>query len=117
MPKNEFGTVDLFQPSMLPVGGVHVALQGAGATAKRLGIDFGQAVVGFDFQTGGAHPRIEGVVVAAEFEDVLRVAWAEEQVVARQKKAKKLEAVIYRRWQSLLTKLMIRERVRAEAVQ
>jgi xeroderma pigmentosum group C-complementing protein len=116
VPKNEFGTVDLFKPSMLPGGGVHVPLQGVAGTAKRLGIDFGLAVVGFDFQSGGAHPRMDGVVVAAESEDLLRDAWETEQQVAREKKGRKREAAVYKRWQSLLTKLMIRERVRSEAV-
>ena len=111
VPKNEFGTVDLFKPSMVPRGGVHLPLKGVGKVAKMLGIDFGQAVVGFEFKAGGARPVFEGVVVAAESADFLSDAWEQEQQAAREKRAAKKELKIFKRWHSLITKALLRQRV------
>ncbi len=45
--------------------------KGLGPLAKKLGIDYAPAVVGFDFHAGRSTPSIQGIVVAAEFEEIL----------------------------------------------
>ena len=39
--------------------------------AKTLGIDFAEAVTGFEFKAGRSYPRLEGIVVADESVDIL----------------------------------------------
>jgi xeroderma pigmentosum group C-complementing protein len=65
IPKNEFGNIDLYVPSMLPIGAAHIpceaiqlnvhvvllrpvlrAVKGVAKIARQLGIDYAEAVVG-----------------------------------------------------------------------
>lgn len=68
MPVNQHGNVDLFQPSMLPVGCVHVASEDAWKVAKLLGINYADACIGFMFGGGRAVPNISGIVICKEME-------------------------------------------------
>lgn len=52
VPRNGYGNVELFKPSMLPINTVHLRLPGLNRVCKKLGVDCAQAVVGFD-STGG----------------------------------------------------------------
>lgn len=56
MPRNEFGNVYLFLPSMMPVGCVQLNLPNLHRVARKLNIDCAQAVTGFDFHKGYCHP-------------------------------------------------------------
>jgi len=46
-------------------------VQGLGPLARKLNIDFANAVVGFDFKLGHCVPIIDGIVVATENVDLL----------------------------------------------
>jgi hypothetical protein len=46
-----------------PAGTCHIALPGAAAACRSLGIDYAPALVGFDVQRGRNLPKILGVVV------------------------------------------------------
>ena len=56
VPRNEYGNVDLFQPSMLPVGCVQLRLPSLNLIARKLNIDVATAIVGFDTHHGYPHP-------------------------------------------------------------
>jgi xeroderma pigmentosum group C-complementing protein len=56
VPRNEFGNVYLFLPSMMPVGCVQMTLPNLNRVARKLGIDCVQAITGFDFHGGYCHP-------------------------------------------------------------
>eukprot|EP00889_Picochlorum_renovo_P008341 jgi/Picre1/35371/NNA_002833.t1 len=45
---------------------------------KKIGIDFAPALTGFDIRGGRSVPRIDGVVICQEFEEILRDAYAED---------------------------------------
>lgn len=100
VPRNAYGNVELFKPSMLPKGCVHlqgnrmttnphivifviipvnssfdVLVPGLTRVAKKLRIDCAPAVVGFDYHSGGCHPTYDGFVVCEEHVDVLMDAW------------------------------------------
>lgn len=45
VPKNQYGRVDLFTPSMLPPGGAHINHTGAARAARHLGVHYAEAVV------------------------------------------------------------------------
>lgn len=56
VPRNEFGNVYLFLPSMMPVGCVQLNLPNLQRVARKLNIDCVQAITGFDFHKGYSHP-------------------------------------------------------------
>lgn len=62
VPRNEFGNVYLFLPSMMPVGCIQLHLPNLHRVARKLNIDCAQAVTGFDFHKGYCHPMcVRGV--------------------------------------------------------
>ena len=46
---------------------------------KRLGVDYGMAMTGFDIRGGRSIPRFEGIVVCEEYADQVEKEWEEEQ--------------------------------------
>lgn len=49
--RNSFGNIDIYVPSMIPLGAVHLPLKGCAKLARRLGIDYAEAVTGFEFKS------------------------------------------------------------------
>lgn len=49
------------------------------AVCKRLDVDYGMAMTGFDIRGGRSIPRFEGVVVCEEFADAVEQEWEAEQ--------------------------------------
>ncbi|KAH9889795.1 hypothetical protein C8Q73DRAFT_705476 [Cubamyces lactineus] len=111
VPKNDFGNIDLYVPSMLPAGAVHVPFKGTAKLARQLGFDYAEAVTGFEFKKRRAFPVVTGVVVAAENEAALVEAyWEMEQNAEAKRRAKRQEQVI-KRWTKLVQGLRIRQRL------
>lgn len=61
----------MFSEKCLPPGTVHLRLQRVVPVAKRLGIDFAPAMVGFEFRNGRSIPIYEGIVVCDEFKGAI----------------------------------------------
>lgn len=114
IPKNEYGNIDCFVPSMVPQGAVHIPWPGTVRICKKLGIDYAEAVTGFEFGSKMAVPIIQGVVVAAENEDLVKDAWRAEEAERRKKERLKQEKRILQTWRKFLMGLRIAERVREE---
>ncbi|GLB38652.1 putative rad4 beta-hairpin domain 2 [Lyophyllum shimeji] len=114
VPKNNFGNVDLYVPSMLPRGAVHVPFKGVAKIAKKLGFDFAEAVVGFEFKKRRAFPVLEGVVVAQEHEAALLEAYWEAEHDAQEKARAKREERVIKQWTRLIQGLRIRRRLQAQ---
>ncbi|KAJ5173679.1 Rad4 beta-hairpin domain 1 [Penicillium coprophilum] len=114
IPKNEYGNIDCFVPSMVPAGATHVPLPGTVRVCKKLGIDYAEAVTGFEFGSKMAVPVIQGVVVAAENEGLLRDAWKVDAEEKRKREELKAEKKILQTWRKFLFGLRIMERVRDE---
>ncbi|KAI0700351.1 hypothetical protein C8T65DRAFT_742081 [Cerioporus squamosus] len=111
VPKNDFGNIDLYVPSMLPAGAAYVPYKGTAKIARQLGFDYAEAVTGFEFKKRRAFPVITGIVVAAENESALLEAyWEAEQVADAKRRAKRQEQVI-KRWTKLVQGLRIRQRL------
>ncbi|KAH7909238.1 hypothetical protein BJ138DRAFT_1067407 [Hygrophoropsis aurantiaca] len=114
IPKNNFGNIDLYVPSMLPEGAVRIPFKGSAKVARKLGFEFAEAVTGFEFRKRKANPIIEGIVVAAENETIIIEAYLEAEQEAEEKaRAKRLEQV-QKRWIRLVTGLRIRERLQKQ---
>ncbi|KAL9614601.1 MAG: hypothetical protein Q9167_000889 [Letrouitia subvulpina] len=114
IPKNAFGNIDCFVPSMVPKGAAHVPLKGTVRICKRLDVDFAEAVIGFEFGNQRAVPVISGVVVAAENEDRVLDEWEKDEEARRVKEEGKREKMALSMWRKMLTGLRIIERVRDE---
>ncbi|KAI4110453.1 MAG: hypothetical protein LQ339_001318 [Xanthoria mediterranea] len=114
IPKNAYGNMDCFVPTMVPKGAVHIPLRSTGKICKRLNIDFAEAVTGFEFGKQRAVPVITGVVVATEHEDMVIEEWEKDEEERKIKEEGKREKVALGMWRKLLMGLRIVERVRDE---
>ncbi|XP_017751742.1 PREDICTED: DNA repair protein complementing XP-C cells isoform X2 [Rhinopithecus bieti] len=112
VPRNEFGNVYLFLPSMMPIGCVQLNLPNLHRVARKLDIDCVQAITGFDFHGGYSHPVTDGYIVCEEFKDVLLTAWENEQAVIEKKEKEKREKRAVGNWKLLAKGLLIRERLK-----
>ncbi|CAE1305159.1 XPC [Acanthosepion pharaonis] len=79
IPRNEYGNVELYKPSMLPGGTVHLKEPGLNRIARKLGIDCAAAMVGWDFHGGSSHPVFDGWIVCVEHEDMILKEWEKDQ--------------------------------------
>lgn len=114
IPKNDYGNIDCFVPSMVPRGAVHVPFPGTVRICKKIGIDYAEAVTGFEFGSKMAVPVIQGVVVAVENEDLLKDAWRADAAEKRKREELKASKRILQTWRKFLFGLRITERVREE---
>lgn len=114
IPKNDYGNIDCFVPSMVPRGAVHIPWSGTVRICKKLGVDYAEAVTGFEFGSKMAVPVIEGVVVAEENEGLVTDAWMTEEAEKRKREQLKAEKRILQTWRKFLFGLRIAERVREE---
>lgn len=114
VPRNAYGNVELFQPSMIPKGTVHLQLPGLARVAAKLNIDCVPAVVGFDNNKHGrgAHPVMDGFIVCSEHEAILVDAWNEQQEIIKKREEKKRLDRIYGNWKRLIKGLIIRQNLK-----
>ncbi|XP_076468748.1 DNA repair protein complementing XP-C cells homolog [Babylonia areolata] len=112
VPKNEYGNVELFQPSMLPGGTVHVRVPALNRVARKLGIDIAAAMTGWDHHCGYSHPVLDGWVVCEEHKDVLLAAWEEDQEIQRQREEERREKRVLNNWTTLVRGLLIKEKLK-----
>ncbi|KAK4188711.1 Rad4 transglutaminase-like domain-containing protein [Podospora australis] len=114
IPKNEYGNIDLFVEHMCPEGAVHVPYRGAMRVAKRLGIDYAEAVVDFEFGHRMAVPVIQGVVIAEEYRDQVMEELAKDEAEKARKEDEKRRKAALGMWRKFIMGLRIIERIRAE---
>ncbi|KAK4161012.1 Rad4 transglutaminase-like domain-containing protein [Cladorrhinum sp. PSN259] len=114
IPKNEYGNIDLFVEHMCPKGAVHVPYRGAMRVAKRLGIDYAEAVVDFEFGHRMAVPVIQGVVVAAEYHDQVMEELAKDEAEKARKADEKRRKAALGLWRKFIMGMRIVERIKAE---
>ncbi|QHN91806.1 DNA repair protein [Arachis hypogaea] len=112
VPKNERGQVDVWSEKCLPPGTVHLRFPRAFSIAKKLEIDYAPAMVGFEFKNGRSYPVFDGIVVCAEFKDVLLEAFAEEEQRRQAEEKRRDEAEALRRWYQLLSSIVTRQRLK-----
>ncbi|XP_062593298.1 DNA repair protein complementing XP-C cells homolog [Saccostrea cucullata] len=112
VPRNAYGNVEMFKPTMLPAGTVHLKIPGLNKVAKKLNIDCVPAMVGWDSHCGFSHPVLDGFIVCEEHKDVLLAAWDEEQEIQKEKEAEKKEKRVIGNWKLLIKGLLIKERIK-----
>ncbi|KAA8901780.1 Rad4 transglutaminase-like domain-containing protein [Sphaerosporella brunnea] len=114
IPTNAFGNIDVYVPSMVPQGAIHLPLRGAAKVARKLGVSYAEAVTGFEFRQQRAVPYVDGIVVAAENGDMIRDAWREAEEERKRKEDGKREAEALARWRRFLLKARVLKRLRQE---
>lgn len=114
IPKNIFGNIDCYVPTMVPQGAVHIPLRSTAKICKRLNIDFAEACTGFEFGKQRAVPVITGVVIAAENEDLVMAEWEKDEQERKMKEEGKREQAALKMWRKLLMGLKIMKRVRED---
>jgi xeroderma pigmentosum group C-complementing protein len=114
IPKNAYGKIDIYVPSMIPQGAAHVPMRGTVRVCKKLGIDYAEACTGFEFGHQMAVPVIEGVVVAEEHAEMLVDAWKAEEERKRQKEEEKKAKEAANAKRKVVASKQIKERLNAE---
>ncbi|KAI7208819.1 Rad4-domain-containing protein [Hortaea werneckii] len=112
VPRNAFGNLDIYLPSMVPAGGTHLRHALTKDAARFLRVDCVDAVTGFQFKGRQGTAVIEGGVVPSVYAPAVEAViegleWEVELEVSRQRSAQAL-----RLWKRFLTGLRIAERVR-----
>ncbi|KAI5464802.1 hypothetical protein BGZ63DRAFT_349967 [Mariannaea sp. PMI_226] len=111
VPKNKFGNIDVYVPSMVPSGGVHIVHEHAARAAFVVGVDYAPALTGFQFKGRHGTAVLNGVVVAKEYEEaVLAVIDGfgdlEQEAADERRRNRALKA-----WRKFLMGLRIREQI------
>ncbi len=114
IPKNAYGNMDCFVSSMVPQGAVHIPLNSTAKICKKLGIDFAEACIGFEFGKQRAVPIIQGVVVAEEHSDLVMDEWDKDEEERKRKSDSKREKAVLVAWKKMLVGLRIMKRVRED---
>lgn len=111
IPKNRFGNLDVYVPSMVPEGGAYVADDLGARAAFILGVDYAPALTGFQFKGRQGTAVLHGVVVAAEHEEAVRAVIAglrdQEAEVEQERRTRE----VLRAWRTFLMHLRVRQRI------
>ncbi|KAE9966466.1 hypothetical protein EG328_008899 [Venturia inaequalis] len=110
--KNSYGNIDVYVPSMVPPGAVHVRALDAKHAAKLLNVDYADAVTGFQFKGRHGTAVVEGIIVASEFCDAVEavldgMAYAKAQAMETSRSTEAL-----RLWRRFLVGMRVVKRVR-----
>jgi xeroderma pigmentosum group C-complementing protein len=114
IPRNAFNNIDIYVPTMVPKGAVHIPLRGTARICRKLNIEHAEACTGFEFGKQRAVPILTGVVVAVENEDMVIDAWEIDEAEKAKKEADKREKLVLSLWKKFMSGLRIVERMKAE---
>jgi len=117
IPKNVYGNLDIYVPSMVPPGGTHVRHPETVRAARILGIDYADAVTGFSFKGRHGTAMTMGAVIAEECSDALfEVINALEDERAQEEAERRTREAV-RLWKRFLAGLRIRQRIEGYEVE
>ncbi|TID16227.1 hypothetical protein CANINC_004226 [Pichia inconspicua] len=115
IPKNAFKNIDIYERWMIPDGCVHIKNVYAERATKLMGVEYANAVVGFEFRgRRDVSAKIEGIVTLEEYADAIVLLCggiAESEAEAEKMRA---ELLNLHAWSVLLTKLKISKRLRID---
>ena len=111
MTKNAYGNLDVYVPSMIPQGALHVRHPETARVARLLGIDYADAVTGFSFRGRHGTAVIQGAIIAVEHADAVRevLSTFEDERMHLEEERRSAQALSM--WRRLLLGLRIRERI------
>ena len=111
IPKNIYGNLDVYVPTMIPPGAVHITHPDTMRAARLIGIDYADAVVGFEFKGRQGTAVVKGAIVASEYQeaicDIIQ-GFAEEMI---EEELTRRGLIALKLWRRLLLRLRIKERI------
>lgn len=111
VPKNKFGNIDVYVPSMVPRGGVHINHENARLAAHVIGVDYAPALTGFSFNGRQGTAVLSGVVVATESEDATNAVIEGLADLEQEFEEERRRLGALKMWRRMLMSLRIREQV------
>lgn len=111
IPKNAFGNLDIYVPSMVPPGGYHVKHTLAKNAARLIGVDYADAVTGFQFKGRHGTAVTSGVIVAQEYRDAVEAVIEGFQYDQENEQARMYSLECLKMWRRFLAGLRIKERL------
>lgn len=111
VPRNKFGNVEVYVPSMIPRGGTHIINDLAAHAAKLVGVDYAPALTGFEFKGRQGTAVLQGIVVAEEYAPAVEAVLAGLENVEQEREEERKALAALRLWRRLLMGLRIRERI------
>ncbi len=114
IPVNAFNNIDVYVPTMVPKGAVHIPLRGTARVCRKLNINYAEACTGFEFGKQRAVPVITGVVVAEENEQLVIDAWEVEEAEKARKEVEKRQKFVLGLWKKFYSGLKIVQRMKDE---
>ncbi|KAI0407226.1 Rad4-domain-containing protein [Xylaria palmicola] len=111
IPKNRYGNLDLYVPSMIPEGGAYIDDDFGARAAYILGIDYAPALTGFQFSGRKGTAVLRGVVVAVEYEEAVRAVVDGLKDQEAEIETERRRRQVLRAWRLLLMTLRIRNRI------
>lgn len=111
VPKNKFGNIDAYVPSMIPRGAVHIQHEYAPRAAFLLGVDYAPALTGFSFRGRHGTAVLSGIVVAEEYEEAIQAVIEGLGDLQQEAEDERRRLRALKAWRRLMMGLRIRERV------
>ncbi|KAK5452923.1 hypothetical protein LTS15_007071 [Exophiala xenobiotica] len=111
IPKNAYGNLDVYVPTMIPAGAVHIRHPLAAEAALVLDVDYTDAVTGFEFKGRQGTAVVDGVVVSADMTNAMRHVIEGLESRASDEAEEARSRIILGVWKRWLTALRVRERV------
>lgn len=123
IPKNAYGNVEIFVPSMMPENGYlipvtdEVTLKMIEKAAREINIDHARAIVAFDFTDKSTKnrrtpaARVGGVLVDVQYKEAIDAVLEGLKDLEEDERRKKVELNALRGWSFFLKKLMIMDRL------
>lgn len=111
IPKNVFGNLDVYVPSMVPPGGTHIPHPETARAARIVGIDYADAIIGFSFKGRHGTAITSGAVVAAEYREAVEQVIEAFEDERAQVEEQRRSLVALKTWKRFLAGLRIRERI------
>lgn len=117
IPKNAYGNLDVYVPTMIPPGGFHLKHPEAARAARILGVDYAAAVTGFEFKGRHGTAVVNGVIAASEHREALEevIRCIEDERIQEELDRRTEEAL--RLWKHFLLKLRIAQKVKSYVIE
>ena len=123
IPRNAFGNLDVYVPSMVPGRGWHSLHPLSSIAARILGIDHVAAVTGFSFSSGGGRGRgkgsatVTGAVVWEGHREAMEAAIEGLESLAEDEEQERWKAALWSMWRKMVRGLRVRQRVRGYQIE
>jgi hypothetical protein len=108
IPKNKYGNIEIFTPSMVPAGGVHIIRPSIALAAQFAGVAYADAVTGFDYAKKKTTVRFNGIIVPEENVEGLLEVWEGMMDTVRGEEERRRVTSVLARWRRFFVGMGVR---------